>query len=97
VRTVRIAPGAITDIRRVLHHSKAEFGADAEARYKALLEQALQDLGEDPRRLGVRPSPTSALGTSSTTLSSASRELAGARLHTRAISSSSRSTPLKPL
>jgi plasmid stabilization system protein ParE len=60
---VRLAPGAITDIRRVLHHSKAEFDAHAEARYKALLEQALQDLGEDPRRLGVRPSLRSALGT----------------------------------
>ncbi|MGA7983206.1 MAG: type II toxin-antitoxin system RelE/ParE family toxin [Chromatiaceae bacterium] len=57
MRIVRLAPGAIADIRRILHHSKAEFGADAEARYKALLEQALQELGDDPRRVGVRPIP----------------------------------------
>jgi plasmid stabilization system protein ParE len=57
VRVVRLAPGVIADIRRILHRSKAELGADAGARYKALLEQALQDLGEDPGRAGVRPIP----------------------------------------
>ena len=57
MRTVRLVPGAIADIRRILRHSRAEFGADAEARYKALLERALQDLGEDPRRAGSRPIP----------------------------------------
>jgi plasmid stabilization system protein ParE len=47
----------MADIRRILHRGNAEFGVDAGARYKALLEQALQDLGEDPRRVGVRPIP----------------------------------------
>lgn len=57
MRTVRLAPGAIADIRRILQRSKAEFGAGAGARYKVLLDQALHDLGEDPRRAGVRPVP----------------------------------------
>jgi plasmid stabilization system protein ParE len=57
VRTVRLAPGAIADIRRILHRSKVEFGPGAGTRYKALLDQALQDLREDPCRLGVRPVP----------------------------------------
>lgn len=57
MRTVRLAPGAIADIRRILHRSKAEFGPGAGSRYKVLLDQALQDLGEDPRRVGVRPVP----------------------------------------
>lgn len=51
---VRLAPGAITDIRRILRRSKAEFGAGAGARYKELLDQSLRDLGEDPNRVGVR-------------------------------------------
>ena len=55
--TVRLAPGAIADIRRILHRSNAEFGPGAGARYKVLLDQALQDLGEDPCRVGVRPVP----------------------------------------
>lgn len=55
MRTLRLAPGAIADIRRILQRSEAEFGAGARARYKGLLDQALQDLGEDPRRVGVRP------------------------------------------
>jgi plasmid stabilization system protein ParE len=54
---VRLAPGEITDIRRILQRSEAELGAGARARYKVLLDQALQDLGEDPRRVGVRPVP----------------------------------------
>jgi hypothetical protein len=37
VRTLRLAPGAIGDIRRILQRSKAEFGARASARYKVLL------------------------------------------------------------
>ena len=57
MRSVRLAPGAIADIRRILRRSRAEFGAGAGARYKDLLDQALQDLGADPRRIGVRPIP----------------------------------------
>ena len=57
MRTVRLAPGAIADIRRILQRSKAEFGAGASARYKVLLDQALQDLGEEPRRVGVKAVP----------------------------------------
>jgi len=57
VRTVRLAPGAIADIRRILQRSAPEFGPGEGSRYKVLLDQALQDLGEDPRRVGVRPVP----------------------------------------
>jgi len=57
VRTVRLAPGAIADIRRILQRSRTEFGPGAGVRYKTLLDQALQDLGEDPCRVGVRPVP----------------------------------------
>lgn len=57
MRSVRLAPGAIADIRRILQHSKTELGAGAGARYKGLLEQALQVRGEDPRRVGVKPVP----------------------------------------
>ncbi|MCG6939854.1 MAG: type II toxin-antitoxin system RelE/ParE family toxin [Thiohalocapsa sp.] len=57
MRTVRLAPGAIADIRRILLRSKAEFGAGAGTRYKVLLAQALQDLGEDAQRVGVRAIP----------------------------------------
>ncbi len=52
--TLRLAPGAIADIRRILRRSKAEFGPGGGARYKALLDQALQDLEGNPSRIGVR-------------------------------------------
>jgi len=57
VRTVRLAPGAIADIRRILQRSAPEFGPGEGSRYKVLLDQALQDLVEDPRRVGVGPVP----------------------------------------
>lgn len=54
MKTLRLTRGAVVDIRRILERSEAEFGADAGARYKTLLDQALQDHGEDSRRIGVR-------------------------------------------
>ena len=57
MRQVRLARGAVNDIRRILIHSEAEFGAVTRARYKALLDQAMRDLAEDPARFGVRPIP----------------------------------------
>ena len=57
MRQVRLARGAVNDIRRILIHSEAEFGAATRARYKALLDQAMRDLAEDPARFGVRPIP----------------------------------------
>lgn len=57
MRAVRLAQGAVADLRRILQRSETEFGTEARARYKALLDQALLDLGEDPRRVGVRPVP----------------------------------------
>lgn len=55
--TLRLIRGALADVRRILRRSKAEFGPSAEARYKLLLDQALQDLAEDPNRVGVKPIP----------------------------------------
>jgi len=49
--------GAIANIRGILQSSEAELGTSAEARGKALLDQALQDLAEDPHRVGVSPVP----------------------------------------
>jgi plasmid stabilization system protein ParE len=57
MRQVRLARGAVNDIRRILIHSEAEFGAATRVRYKALLDRAMRDLAEDPARLGVRPIP----------------------------------------
>jgi plasmid stabilization system protein ParE len=57
VSTLRLTRGALADIRRIVRRSKAEFGPSAEARYKLLLDQALQDLAEDPHRVGVKPIP----------------------------------------
>lgn len=46
---VRIAGTARGDIVAVLKRSKGEFG-DAAARYAALIEQAVGDVGENPQR-----------------------------------------------
>jgi plasmid stabilization system protein ParE len=55
VSTLRLTRGALADIRRILRRSKAEFGPSVKARYKLLIDQALQDLVEDPSRVGVKP------------------------------------------
>lgn len=55
--TLRLSRGAIADIRRILGRSKVDFGPSAAARYKQLLDQALQDLADDPHRVGVKPIP----------------------------------------
>jgi plasmid stabilization system protein ParE len=57
MRRVRLARGAIADIRHILRRSKDDFGPSANAPYKALIDQALRDLADDPERIGVRPIP----------------------------------------
>ena len=53
-RRVRITGPARRDIEKVLQRSEAEFGTQAKRRYRALLDQALQDLGADSMRPGVK-------------------------------------------
>ena len=51
---VRISGPARRDISKALTQSLGEFGPEANERYRLLLDQAFKDLGEDPRRVGVR-------------------------------------------
>jgi toxin ParE1/3/4 len=43
------------DLFILLATSRAQFGQAAQARYRALLQQAIADVTNDPRRAGVRP------------------------------------------
>ena len=52
---VRLTWRAEEAIEEILAQSEREFGDRARARYRALLERALQDIGEDPVRNGSRP------------------------------------------
>jgi len=54
MRFVKIAATARRDIAKALRISENEFGLTARDRYKALIDQAIQDLAEDATRLGVR-------------------------------------------
>ena len=54
MRRVRIAGPARSDIARALRRSEEEFGKAARERYRHLLDKTLQDLGQDPARVGVR-------------------------------------------
>ncbi len=42
------------DIRIILSASEAQFGEAARRRYRLLLEQAIEDVAENPQRTGVR-------------------------------------------
>jgi toxin ParE1/3/4 len=55
VAEVRLTWRAEEAIEEILAQSQREFGERARERYRALLERALQDLGEDPIRHGSRP------------------------------------------
>lgn len=45
------------DVKAILNWSRKEFGESAAARYKALLKQALRDIGADPERPGSAARP----------------------------------------
>jgi len=49
---VRIAPEARIDIRAALVWSERNFGKAAAGRYRALIQQALRDIGAEPERPG---------------------------------------------
>lgn len=54
---VRLAFTAQRDIKAILNWSRAEFGEIAAARYKALIKQALRDIGAGPERPGSEECP----------------------------------------
>jgi toxin ParE1/3/4 len=52
-----LAPAARQDVREVLKWSERNFGKAAAARYKALIKQAVRDIGADPERAGSKERP----------------------------------------
>lgn len=52
-----LAPAARQDIRDVLRWSGQNFGETAAARYRALIKQAVSDVGTDPERPGSKKRP----------------------------------------
>ena len=55
MRRVRVTGPARRDVTDILRRSRNEFGGAARERYRSLIELALQDLAEDPQRVGARP------------------------------------------
>lgn len=54
---VRLTRTAQRDVKGILNWSRREFGEAAVARYKALIKQALLDIGNDPERPGSKERP----------------------------------------
>jgi len=52
-----LAPAARQDVREALRWSERKFGETAAARYRALIKQAVRDVGEDPKRPGSKERP----------------------------------------
>ena len=52
-----LAPAARQDVRDVLRWSELRFGKTAAARYRALLKQAVRDVGVNPQRPGSKECP----------------------------------------
>ncbi|MCC6629988.1 MAG: type II toxin-antitoxin system RelE/ParE family toxin [Chloroflexi bacterium] len=50
-------PEALQDINSILAWSEKEFGLEARLRYGHLIATAIDDVAEDPERLGSRPRP----------------------------------------
>lgn len=54
MRRIRVTGPARRDITRILQRSGTDFGHQARLRYRTLIDQALQDLGDDAARAGVQ-------------------------------------------
>jgi plasmid stabilization system protein ParE len=54
---VRLTRTAQRDVKAIPNWSRKEFGETAAARYKALIKQALRDIGVDPERPGSTERP----------------------------------------
>ena len=55
--TVRLTRAAQRDVKAALDLSRREFGLAAFSRYRALIKQALRDIGQDPERPGSMERP----------------------------------------
>ena len=53
MRRIRVTGPARRDIAKILRHSGENFGNQRRDRYRRLIDQAMQDLGDDPTRVGV--------------------------------------------
>jgi len=51
---IRVTGPARRDIAKILRRSGANFGNQGRDRYRRLIDQAMQDLGDDPARVGVQ-------------------------------------------
>lgn len=54
MRRIRVTGPARRDIAKILRRSVADFGKQGRDRYRRLIDQAMQDLGDDPARVGVQ-------------------------------------------
>jgi toxin ParE1/3/4 len=52
-----LSPAARKDIRDALRWSEQKFGTAAAVRYRALIKQAVRDIGSDPERPGSKELP----------------------------------------
>ena len=55
MRTLVVSPQAGREFQYLIAWSEGRFGAQAAARYRALVAQAYADLRDDPERPSVRP------------------------------------------
>ena len=53
----RLAPAARQDVSDILRWSERKFGEATAARYRALIKQAVRDVGDDPERPGSKERP----------------------------------------
>jgi len=58
---VVLARGARDDVKEIMRWTANMFGARAARRYRALLNQAVDDIGDDPERLGSKARPEAAV------------------------------------
>jgi plasmid stabilization system protein ParE len=54
MRRIRVTGPARRDIAKILGRSGENFGKQARDRYRCLIDQAMQDLGDDAARVGVQ-------------------------------------------
>jgi toxin ParE1/3/4 len=57
MRRVTFMPEALQDIGEILAWSEARFGREVRLRYERLIDTAIDDLADEPERLGSRARP----------------------------------------
>jgi plasmid stabilization system protein ParE len=56
MRRIRVTGPAQRDVAKILRRSGANFGNQGRNRYRHLIDQAMQDLGDDPAESAYNPS-----------------------------------------